>query len=52
MDYSLSVGSIEIYLRCSNLTGIEWDDEVFQSFNYCYSLLRVDLSGCPKLERI
>ena len=49
-DKSLSKGSIELYLRCSNLTAIGWGE--FQQLSGCPSLLRVDLSGCPKLESI
>jgi len=49
-DESLSEGSIELYLRCHSLTAIGWGDQ--QPFTYCPSLLRVDLSGCPKLESI
>ena len=50
LDESLSHGSIELYLRCPNLTAIGWDGN--QPFSLCPSLLRVDLSGCPKLESI
>jgi len=50
LDNSLSHGSIELYLKCSNLIAIGWG--VFQPFCGCTSLLRVDLSGCPKLESI
>jgi len=49
-DKSLSHGSIELFLRCPNLTAIWWGGR--QAFNKCFSLLRVDLSGCPKLESI
>ena len=49
-DESLFDGSIELYLRCLNLTAIWWGGR--QAFNKCYSLLRVDFSGCPKLESI
>ena len=49
-DKSLSHGSIEFYLKCSNLTAIGWGEQ--QPFSRCHSLLRVDLSGCPKLESI
>ena len=50
LDKSLSHGSIELYLRFSNLTAIGWGE--FQPFNRCLSLIRVDLSGLPKLESI
>ena len=50
MDKSLSHGSIELCLRCLNLTVIGWGE--FQPFSMHPSLLRVDLSGCPKLESI
>jgi len=50
MDDSLSHASIELYLRCPNLTAIGWGD--FNPFSDCDSLLRVDLSGLPKLESI
>ena len=46
-DKSLSHGSIELYTKCPNITAIEFVD-----LNLCDSLLRVDLSGCPKLESI
>ena len=49
-DKGLSDGSIELSLRCSKLTAIGWGDQ--QPFSMCPSLLRVDLSGCPKLESI
>ena len=49
-DASLSHGSVEIYLRCLNLTAIGWGNDL--PFDMCPSLLRVDLSGCPKLESI
>ena len=49
-DNSLSHASIELYLRCNNVTAIGWDGR--QVFYHCTSLLRVDLSGCPKLESI
>jgi len=45
-------GSIEVYLRCPNLTVIGWYEEKVYPFSKCKSLLRVDLSGCPKLESI
>ena len=48
LDEGLAHGSIELYLRCPNLTAIGWGDQ--QPFSLCPSLLRVDLSGCPKLE--
>jgi len=47
---SLSHGSIELYLRCANLTAIGWGKK--QPFGLCRSLLRIDLSGLPKLESI
>ena len=50
MDESLSHGSVELYVRCPNLTAIGWGDQ--QPFSACPSLLRIDLSGCPKLESI
>ena len=50
LDKSLSHGSIEVYLRCHNLTAIGWGNH--QALNQCPSLLRIDLSGCPKLESI
>jgi len=49
-DESLSYGSIELYLRCSNFTVVVLEDKY--PFSLCPSLLRVDLSGCLKLERI
>ena len=49
-DERLSHGSIELYLRCNSLTAIGWGTD--QPFWSCSSLLRVDLSGCPKLESI
>jgi len=49
-DRSLSVGSIELSLRCPNLITIGWG--VIKPFDQCRSLLRVDLSCCPKLESI
>jgi len=49
-DESLSHGSVEFYLRCPNLTAIGGDGN--QTFSLCTSLLRVDLSGCPKLKSI
>ena len=50
LDKSLSHGSVELYLRYINLTAIEWGE--FQPFSDCPPLLRVDLTGCPKLESI
>jgi len=47
---SLSHGSIELYLRCPSLAAIGWGE--FQPFWNCLSLLRVDLTGLPKLESI
>jgi len=58
MDGSLSHGSVELYLRCPNITSsglcflLRCWDPVARSFNSIFSLLRVDLSGCPKLERL
>ena len=49
-DESLSHGSVKLYLRCLNLNTIGWGQ--FQPFSICPSLLRVDLSGLPKLESI
>ena len=49
-DESFSHGSIKLYWRCSNLTAIGWGDR--EPFSACPSLLRVDLSGCLKLESI
>ena len=45
-----SYGSIELYLRYPNLTASGWGE--FDPLNQCPSLLRVDLTGCPKLESI
>ena len=50
LDTSLSNGSIELYLRSFNLAAIGLDD--LSALGLCDSLLRVDLSGCPKLESI
>jgi len=50
LDESLSHGYIELSLRQPKLTAIGWDGG--QPFNRCHSLLRVDLSRCPKLESI
>jgi len=47
---SLFHGSIELSLRYPNLTAIGWDGHL--PFSGCVSLLRVDLSGLPKLESI
>ena len=47
---SLYYGSIELYLRCHNLTDIGLGN--YPPFCVCPSLLRVDLSGLPKLESI
>jgi len=49
-DETLSYGFIELSLRCYNLTAIGWDG--IEPLSWCPSLLRVDLSGCPKLESI
>ena len=49
-DKGLSQGSIELYLRYPNLASIGWGEQ--QPFSSCTSLLRVNLSGCPKLESI
>jgi len=46
----LAHGSIELFLRCPNITVIGRGND--QPFGMCYSLLRVDLSGCPNLESI
>jgi len=46
----LSHGSIELSLRCSNLIAIGRGEQ--QPFSDLPSLLRVELSGCPKLESI
>ena len=50
LDESLSHGFIELSLRCPNLTAIGWNDQL--AFTKCPSLLRINLSGCPKLESI
>jgi len=50
LDESLSNGSIEVYWRCHNIIAVGWDGN--QPFSICHSLLRFDLSGCPKLESI
>ena len=50
LNESLSHGSVGIYLRCSNLIAIGWGEK--QPFSLCPSLLRIDLSGLPKLESI
>jgi len=50
LDVSLSHGSIELFLRCSKLAAIGWGND--QPLGGCHSFLRVDLSGCPKLESI
>ena len=49
-DKSFSNGFIELFLRCLNLTALRRAKK--QSFSDCHSLLRVDLSGCPKLESV
>ena len=51
---SLSHCSIELYLRCPNPTaiGLLLPQPEGNTFSMCPSLLRVDLSGCPKLEGI
>jgi len=49
-DESLSHGSIELYWKCLNIAAIGWGEQ--QPFATFPSLLRVDLSGCPKLESI
>ena len=49
-DKSLSDGCIGLYLRFYNLSAIGWGKQ--QPFTRCDSLLRVDLTGCPKLESI
>ena len=43
LDKILSHGSVELSLRCPNLTAIGWDGN--QAFSMCTSLLRVDLSA-------
>ena len=45
-DESLSRGSIELYVMCSNLAAIGWGEN--QPFNECYSLLRVDPLRLPQ----
>ena len=47
---SLSHGFIELYWRCHSLTAIRWGKK--QPFGEYRSLLRIDLSGLPKLESI
>jgi len=49
-DESLSPGSVELYLKCANLTAIGWGKQ--KPFYDCPSLLQVDLSGCHKLKSI
>jgi len=51
---SLSIGSIELYLRYPNLTAIGWGEpsDNTRPLGRQKSLLRIDLSGCPKLESI
>ena len=49
-DKRLSHGSIRIYLRCSIITAIGLGEQ--KPFVDCPSLLRVDLTGLPKLESI
>jgi len=51
----LAPGSIELSLRCPNLTAVGWGDEISvatRPLSHLESLLRIDLSGCPKLESI
>jgi len=50
LDESLSHGSIVLSLKCPNLTAIGWGEQ--QPFSSFPSLIRVNLSGCPKLESI
>ena len=50
LDESLAQGPVELYLRFLNLTAIGWGKK--QPFGLCPSLLRIDLSVCPKLESI
>ena len=47
-------GPIELYLVCLNLTAIGWGEpsEDTRPLSANNSLLRVDLSGCPKLKYI
>jgi len=49
-DRSLPNGSIDLRLRCPKLTTIGWGGPL--PLCQCLSRLRVDLSGCPKLESI
>jgi len=49
-DEGLPHGSIELYLKCPSLNLKEWSGN--SPFGECHSLLRIDLSGCPKLESI
>ena len=50
LDKSLSHGSVELFLKCPNLTEI--GSIVYQPFCLCTSLLRIDLYGCRNLESI
>jgi len=50
LDESLSDGSVELYLRCPNLIALCYSDRT--ALGHCPSLLRIDLTGCPKLESI
>ena len=49
-DEGLSHGSIYLSVRCPNLTALGRGKQI--PFSDCPSLLRIDLSGCPKLESI
>jgi len=54
-DESLADGSVELYLRCSNLTAIGWgekENDLARPFAMINSLVLVDLSGCPKLKHL
>jgi len=48
---SLSDGSVELYLRCNKLDALRWI-HVPNPFGNVHSLLRIDLSGLPKLGNI
>jgi len=50
LDYEDLAGSIELFLRCPNLTTIGWGDD--QPLSDIPCLLRIDLTVCPKLESI
>jgi len=52
-DASLAASRVELYIRCPNLTALEWrNEEIWAGDCRCMSLLRVDLSGCPRLKRL